>query len=246
MMRVRFAHPFLRRIPVVGAGEKEDAVLTADADLRVEDPKSGRRPPKPKGSRRGRRRFWLRRVGVLLAVLLLWLTWSIGGALTAPGTDSTSARLAEWARFNGLGWVVSGLEQAQYKFNPPKMGAPWPVASPGWPWAGRPRANPSGHRRTWHRPRRYLRRPNRLCPARARGSRWSVSRVSRRSVPRSYDRTRRTPATWSGWPGSTRSWSRCPCIPAFGCPVIRTCPSPPQCRSRSGTVCWRPSTRGSP
>jgi hypothetical protein len=58
----------------------------------------------------------------VLLVLLLWLTWSIGGALTAPGTDTTSARLAEWARFNGLGWVVSGLEQAQYKMNPPKVG----------------------------------------------------------------------------------------------------------------------------
>ncbi len=57
-----------------------------------------------------------------MVVLLLWLTWSIGGALTAPGTDSTSARLAEWARFNGLGWVVSGLEQLQYQMNPPKVG----------------------------------------------------------------------------------------------------------------------------
>jgi len=96
--------------------------LTAEADLRVEDPKAQRRPPRHKASRPRRRRFWVRRLGVLMAVLLLWLTWSIGGALTAPGTDSTSARLAEWARFNGLGWVVSGLEQAQYKLNPPRMG----------------------------------------------------------------------------------------------------------------------------
>jgi len=59
---------------------------------------------------------------VLTVVFALWLTWSIGGALTAPGTDTTSARLAEWARSNGLGWVVSGLEQAQYQMNPPKVG----------------------------------------------------------------------------------------------------------------------------
>ncbi len=57
-----------------------------------------------------------------MVVVLLWLTWSIGGALTAPGTDSTSARLAEWARFNGLGWAVSGLEQIQYQLDPPKVG----------------------------------------------------------------------------------------------------------------------------
>jgi hypothetical protein len=64
----------------------------------------------------------MRRVGVLIVVPLLWLTWSIGGALTAPGTDTTAARLAEWGRFHGLGWAVSGLEQMQYKANPPKVG----------------------------------------------------------------------------------------------------------------------------
>jgi len=57
-----------------------------------------------------------------MVVLLLWLTWSIGGALTAPGTDTTTARLAEWGRFHGLGWVVSALEQVQYTANPPKVG----------------------------------------------------------------------------------------------------------------------------
>jgi len=57
-----------------------------------------------------------------MAVVVLWLAWSIGGALTAPGTDSTPARLAEWARFHGLGRVVSGLEQIQYHFNQPKVG----------------------------------------------------------------------------------------------------------------------------
>jgi len=54
--------------------------------------------------------------------LLLWPTWSIGSALAAPGTDSTAARLAEWARFHGLGWAVDDLEQAQYRANPPKVG----------------------------------------------------------------------------------------------------------------------------
>jgi Phosphodiester glycosidase len=109
-------------LPGCRCWKRRNAVLTAEADLRVKDPKKHRRPPKYKASRPGRRRFAVRRVAVLMAVLLLWLTWSIGGALTAPGTDSTSARLAEWARFNGLGWVVSGLEQAQYKMNPPKVG----------------------------------------------------------------------------------------------------------------------------
>jgi len=81
-------------------------------------------------------------VGAVVVVLLLWPAWSIGGALTAPGTDSTAARLAEWARFNGLGWVVDDLEQVQYQLSPPKVGgalaggipqfsAPTPPTSPG-------------------------------------------------------------------------------------------------------------------
>ena len=64
----------------------------------------------------------MRRIGALMVVFLVWLTWSVGGALMAPGTDTTTAKLAEWARFNGLGWVVSELEQIQYQLNPPKVG----------------------------------------------------------------------------------------------------------------------------
>src|SRR5450759_3891564 len=93
---------------------RRNAHLTARTDLRIEDPERRRRSPKRKASRPSRRRFWVRRVGVLMVVLLLWPIWSIGGALTAPGTDSTSARLAAWARFNGMGWVVSGLEPVSY------------------------------------------------------------------------------------------------------------------------------------
>jgi Phosphodiester glycosidase len=53
---------------------------------------------------------------------VLWLTWSVGGALTAPGTDAIDARLAEWARTNYLGWVVDGLEKVQYALDTPQIG----------------------------------------------------------------------------------------------------------------------------
>ena len=96
--------------------------MTAQGGLKIENPQKYRRPTLHGWLRPLRRRFWLRRVCVLMVVLLVWPAWSIGGALTAPGTDTTSARLAEWARFNGLGWVVSGLETVQYKLNPPKVG----------------------------------------------------------------------------------------------------------------------------
>jgi hypothetical protein len=57
-----------------------------------------------------------------MLVFLIWLTWSLGSALIAPGTDTTTAKLAEWARFNGMGWAVDELEQIQYQLNPPKVG----------------------------------------------------------------------------------------------------------------------------
>jgi len=57
-----------------------------------------------------------------MVVFLVWLTWSVGGALMAPGTDTTTAKLAEWARFNGMGWAVDELEQIQYQLDPPKVG----------------------------------------------------------------------------------------------------------------------------
>ncbi|HEX7536346.1 MAG TPA: hypothetical protein VF391_05010, partial [Dermatophilaceae bacterium] len=100
--------------------------MTSQGEVQVKHPEEDRRPSRSEvsvsASRRQRHRFWVRRAGVVLVVVLLWLAWSIGGALAAPGTDSTSARLAEWARFNGLGWVVNNLEQAQYKLDPPQIG----------------------------------------------------------------------------------------------------------------------------
>lgn len=85
-----------------------------------------RRPSsRPRAYRRPRPRwvFWVRR-GVLAAVLVLLVTttWSIVGALRAPGDDATSVKLAEWARDHYLGPVVTLAENIQYKLNPPQTG----------------------------------------------------------------------------------------------------------------------------
>ncbi len=48
--------------------------------------------------------------------------WSIAGSLTAPGTDTVPARLAEWARSHGMDWAVTGLEQVQYTLTQPSTG----------------------------------------------------------------------------------------------------------------------------
>ncbi|NKQ55980.1 phosphodiester glycosidase family protein [Amycolatopsis sp. K13G38] len=75
--------------------------------------------------RRPRRSWarWLRRsiVGAAL-VFLVVVGISITGALTAPGTDSVAARLAEWGRDHGLGGAVTWLEKQQYAGNQPAVG----------------------------------------------------------------------------------------------------------------------------
>ncbi|MEI6843987.1 MAG: phosphodiester glycosidase family protein [Actinomycetes bacterium] len=61
----------------------------------------------------------------ILAVLVIAgvsLIWSVGSALTAPGTDTVAARLAEWGRDHYLGFVVTTAESIQYKLHPPKVG----------------------------------------------------------------------------------------------------------------------------
>ena len=79
--------------------------------------------PKAYRSPRPRWAYRLRR-GVLAVVLLLLATttWSIVGALRAPGDDAASVKLAEWARDHYLGPVVTLAENVQYKLNPPVTG----------------------------------------------------------------------------------------------------------------------------
>ena len=62
-----------------------------------------------------RGRAVLRALALALVLLVLVTAWSLGRALAAPGTDSTSARLAEWARNHGLGPLVTAAEVALHR-----------------------------------------------------------------------------------------------------------------------------------
>jgi len=57
------------------------------------------------------------------------LGWSVGRALTYPGKDSSTARLAEWARDHELGFVVNQLEDWQYQLDPPRVGGVLPAGA---------------------------------------------------------------------------------------------------------------------
>lgn len=76
-----------------------------------------------------RLRQWVRRflhrptvrvIGALIGVFLVWVCFSVGQALAAPGNGSTSAKLAEWARDHYLGPVVTFGEWLTYQ--PPATG----------------------------------------------------------------------------------------------------------------------------
>ena len=67
-------------------------------------------------------RKWRLSVTLILVLLFGTLSWSIGGALTAPGSDTVAARLAEWGRNHGLGVLVTTAENLQYRLHPPKVG----------------------------------------------------------------------------------------------------------------------------
>ena len=127
--------------------------MAVDGDVDVREPEQGRQTWRP-AHRPTRGRIWRRRAGVVVVVALAWLAWSIGGALTAPGTDTTAARLAEWGRSHGLGLAVTYLEQLQYQVNPPKVG--------GSPAGGIPHLSPNGSVAPQSRPATYLPPPSRI------------------------------------------------------------------------------------
>jgi phosphodiester glycosidase len=95
-------------------------------------PPSAPRPPRRgrptwSKSRTHRRRRLFVGVGVVLAVTLVWLTISLGGALTNPALGSSmSARFAEWFREHGGASVVNWAENEWYSHHQPKVGGALP------------------------------------------------------------------------------------------------------------------------
>jgi hypothetical protein len=73
-------------------------------------------------AQRRRRKIIFRSTAGVLAVFLFLTSYSLYGALSAPGNMNTQARVAEWARAHGMGWAVTWLENQQYQDNKPKTG----------------------------------------------------------------------------------------------------------------------------
>jgi Phosphodiester glycosidase len=79
-----------------------------------------RRGPRKRRLRRFLRRPTVRVIGALLAAFLIWVCFSMGQALAAPGGGSISSKLAEWARDHYLSPVVTFGEWLTYQ--PPAVG----------------------------------------------------------------------------------------------------------------------------
>ncbi|HEX3493556.1 MAG TPA: hypothetical protein VHU92_29740 [Streptosporangiaceae bacterium] len=104
----------------------------------------------PRRRRRLRDRRIVQVIAALLVVALIWLSWSIGTALTTAGGGSFAQRMAEWARGHYLGPVVTLGEWLTY--SPPKVGG-----KPSFSLAGPSAAanKTSGTPPVRHRPRHY-------------------------------------------------------------------------------------------
>ncbi|WP_156934613.1 hypothetical protein [Pseudonocardia spinosispora] len=112
--------------------------------LRSRDPASPPLPELPEPASRSRAWLWRSVIGVL-AVAVVVIGWSVVGALTAPGSDSVAARLAEWGRDHGFDGVITWLEQENYR--PPPTGGEPPggiTAPEGVVRPGRPKAQGHG------------------------------------------------------------------------------------------------------
>jgi uncharacterized protein YigE (DUF2233 family) len=70
-----------------------------------------------------RRRRILALCTVVLVPVLIWLSISLGGAMSNPALGSSlGARLAEWARSNGGSGTINWIENVWYSHHQPKVG----------------------------------------------------------------------------------------------------------------------------
>jgi uncharacterized protein YigE (DUF2233 family) len=77
-----------------------------------------------------RRRRLLTVFGLALAAFLVWLAFSLGGALTNPALGSSfSSRFSEWARSHGGASIVNWVEKEWYSHHPPRIGGKPPAGA---------------------------------------------------------------------------------------------------------------------
>ena len=117
--------------------------MTQSTINRYRPPRHGPQRPRHIFSARTRRRKLRRRVAasvlLVLMAFLVWLTFSLGGALLNPALGSSlGSRFAEWARGHGASSIVNWTENEWYKHHPPPVGGTLPPGAIRTPTSSRP------------------------------------------------------------------------------------------------------------
>ena len=94
-----------------------------------------RTSPRPRRRANALVRWARRTVAVPTAIAALFVAGTMEPALAAQGTDPLAARVAEWARDAGLGFVVTGAERMAYQVDRPAEGG---TLAGGIPTVGAP------------------------------------------------------------------------------------------------------------
>lgn len=100
----------------------DDVAESGEREGRGHRRAGARRKDRLSPAQRRRRKIIFRSLAGFLAIFVFLTSYSLYGALSAPGNMSNQARVAEWARGHGMGWAVSWMENQQYQNNKPKTG----------------------------------------------------------------------------------------------------------------------------
>lgn len=86
----------------------------------VSEAKKARRFFRLPKSKKGK--FFFYGIGAPIFVVAIASLISIAMMLSKPSTDPVTARVADWMRDHGIGFVVTGYEWVEYQLNPPAIG----------------------------------------------------------------------------------------------------------------------------
>ncbi len=104
------------------------------AGTELDTERGPRREPRQDVRRRKYRKYRKRRIvaGILLilGVFIIWLAFSLGGALLNPANGSSlTTRFAEWTRQHGGGFFANWIEKEYYSHHQPATGGKPPAGS---------------------------------------------------------------------------------------------------------------------
>jgi hypothetical protein len=104
--------------------------LTPEPELDTERDGPRHAPRQEARRRKYRKRRIVAGILLVLGVFIIWLAFSLGGALLNPGNGSSlTTRFAEWTRQHGGGFFANWIEKEYYSHHQPATGGKPPAGS---------------------------------------------------------------------------------------------------------------------